>query len=113
MLPQQQQFYCSKSYANAENRLLMKIRSITCFIDPEQPMNARAIALARTFLAAARPAFESAGYEVQTARLATVPFPYLAAGLDDRGIIDLACALEQAAREQGYDYISLGSGAAR
>ena len=86
----------------------MKIRSITCFIDPEQPMNARVIALARTFLATARPAFESAGYEVQTARLATVPFPYLAADLDNRGIIDLACALEQAAREQGYDYISLG-----
>jgi hypothetical protein len=60
------------------------------------------------FIATARPAFQSLGYEVQTARLATIPFPLLLAKGGAHGLLRVAQSLEQAAKEMGYDYISLG-----
>jgi hypothetical protein len=86
----------------------MKIRSITCFVDLEQPINPAVLPVGARFLSAARPAFVNAGYEVQTARLATVPFPYFTAGLDLPAIVDLVHSLEKAALEQGFEYLSLG-----
>lgn len=86
----------------------MKIRSITYFFNPLVPSQATALRQAEAFLKAARPAFESAGYEVQTARLATVPFPHLLPQLHLPALLDLAQDLESAGRSAGYDYISLG-----
>lgn len=55
----------------------MKIRSITYFCNPRYPFRAEVLQEAGRFLQAARQAYEAAGYEVQTTRLATVPFPEL------------------------------------
>jgi len=91
----------------------MKIRSITYFCNPGWPLENSALQQARAFIEGARPAFEAAGYEVQTTRLATPPFPLLL-GLQDQQEVSLAEALqlvqayEAAARQCGYDYISLG-----
>jgi len=60
------------------------------------------------FIALARPAFESAGLEVQTARLATIPFSHLLAERDVSEAVRLAQSLERAARLLGYEYISIG-----
>ncbi len=86
----------------------MKIRSITYFCNPGWPLDDEVLSRAGGFAEAARPAFEAADYEVQTARLAAVPFPALLSQPGDQGLVDLAQALEAAARQQGYDYVSLG-----
>lgn len=86
----------------------MKIRSITCFLNPGWPLEIERIHKLGEFLAEARLAFERAGYEVQTARLATVPFPRLLAGRVERDAVQLASELVQLADATGFDYISLG-----
>jgi uncharacterized protein len=58
----------------------MKIRSITYFLNPGWPLNESKLRTAGEFLARARSAYEAAGYEVQTTRLATIPFPTLLNG---------------------------------
>jgi hypothetical protein len=58
----------------------MKIRSITYFLDPGWPLDESRLRAAGDFLARAKSAYEGAGYEVQTTRLATVPFPILLNG---------------------------------
>jgi uncharacterized protein (UPF0210 family) len=55
----------------------MKIRSITYFCNPKWPLDQKKLRAAGNFLEEAKIAFEQSGYEVQTVRLATVPFPQL------------------------------------
>lgn len=86
----------------------MKIRSITYFCDPGWPLEATVLDDAGRFLETARPALEAAGYEVQTSRLATVPFPHLLEEPTPERGVELALTLQQAAGGRGYDYLSLG-----
>ncbi len=86
----------------------MKIRSITFFVNPGWPLNESSLSQAGDFVAAARPAFEAAGYEVQTARLATTPFPKLVSSLDAAEVTEFARQLEQAAAPLGFDYVAIG-----
>jgi uncharacterized protein (UPF0210 family) len=86
----------------------MKIRSITCFIDPSYPLNRQRLKSVGDFLQIARPAFIEAGYEVQSARLATVPFPPLLPELKPGVLTQLAQELEAAAADAGYAYVSVG-----
>jgi hypothetical protein len=86
----------------------MKIRSITYFLDTGWPLDAKALQRAGNFLAAARSAFESAGYQVQSARLATIPFRLMLPEFSPDILARLAQALESAALELGYSYVSLG-----
>ena len=60
----------------------MKIRSITYFCNPKYPLNEKILQKAGKFLAEAKSAYETAGYEVQTTRLATIPFPKLLSSYD-------------------------------
>jgi len=60
----------------------MKIRSITYFCNPKYPLDEKILQKAGVFLAEAKSAYEAAGYEVQTTRLATVPFPILLSSND-------------------------------
>jgi uncharacterized protein (UPF0210 family) len=86
----------------------MKIRSITYFLNTNYPLDTEALLRAGAFLAAARPAFEAVGYEVQTARLATIPFSLMLPSFNPQALVRLAHALERAAADLGYSYISLG-----
>jgi uncharacterized protein (UPF0210 family) len=86
----------------------MKIRSITYFLVPGQPLDKEKLARAGRFARSARPAFQQASYEVQTLRLATIPFPLLFQGLSHAQVIRAARKLEAAAAENGFTYISLG-----
>jgi hypothetical protein len=52
----------------------MKIRSITYFCNPGWPVDEGVLQRAGMFARAAREAFQTAGYEVQTMRLALPPF---------------------------------------
>jgi len=86
----------------------MKIRSITYFCDPGWPLDEKKLRLAAEFLKDARSAFEAADYEVQTTRLATIPFPHL---LGERKIHEtpiLAEKLAQCIQQAGIAYAALG-----
>ncbi|MBN2549564.1 MAG: DUF711 family protein, partial [Anaerolineales bacterium] len=86
----------------------MKIRSITYFLHPGCPLDESELRQAGDFMASARPAFEAAGYSVQTTRLATVPFPDIMPALTADRLIEYARALEEAALALGFEYVSLG-----
>src|SRR3972149_3639565 len=86
----------------------MKIRSITYFCNPRYPLDENVLQKARIFLSDAKSAYESAGYEVQTTRLATIPFPKL---LGEKNINDLpkfAKGLAKAIQQVDIAYASLG-----
>lgn len=85
----------------------MKIRSITCFTPLSQPVDEEAIHSMGDFVAHARQAYESAGFVVQTVRLATTPFSRLPAFGAGMGV-EIGRAMEDAARQAGFEYLSLG-----
>lgn len=84
----------------------MKIRSITCFVNPEWPLNEAVFAHAGELAAAARPIYEAAGYEIQSIRLATIPFPQFLPDL--HAAVEAAQTIEAAAQRFGFEYVSLG-----
>jgi uncharacterized protein (UPF0210 family) len=86
----------------------MKIRSITCFLDPGWPLDNQGIAQMGFVAERGMSAFQQAGYEVQTIRMATPPFPQLFASLDEDGLVEAIQKLEQAAAAQGFAYIAVG-----
>lgn len=86
----------------------MKIRSITYFLNVGWPMKEDRIQAAGIFLSTAKKAFEEAGYEIQTTRIASVPFTRLL-GPDSIGLTPrFAQRLSKAIAENGIDYASLG-----
>jgi uncharacterized protein (UPF0210 family) len=86
----------------------MKVRSITCFIDSCYPLNDLKLKTAGEFLKVAQPAFIEAGYEVQSGRLANVPFSHLLGQKKSTELAELAQELEVTATSLGYAYVSLG-----
>lgn len=86
----------------------MKIRSITCFIDPGWPLRPEVFDRAGSFLSAARPALEELGYEVQSARLALPPFSRFLPPEALEELPALASELEDLALARGFEYLSLG-----
>lgn len=83
----------------------MRIRSITCFIHPRWPLNGLVLQKAGIFAQQAKHAFETAGYPVQTVRLATPPFPEF---LESQDYANAAAQIEILAHSEGFDYVSLG-----
>jgi len=87
----------------------LKIRSITCFLDPGWPLERSRLQRAGVFREAALQAFQAAGYVVQTTRLATPPFPrLLQENFSQAEAQALAQELESAAAQAGFAYLSLG-----
>ena len=86
----------------------MKIRSITYFCNPGYPLEVKTLQKAGQFLSGARSAYEAAGYEVQTTRLATVSFAHLL-GEDNVGKLpELTSQIDELARGLNIGYVSLG-----
>ena len=83
----------------------MRIRSITTFAHPRWPVNRLALQKVGIFAQQAQDAYRKAGYEVQTLRLATPPFPSY---LEPQDYVDAVTALEVLAHSEGFEYISLG-----
>jgi uncharacterized protein (UPF0210 family) len=84
----------------------MKIRSITYFCSPGWPLNEKILRLAGNFLQEARAVFTEVGYDVQTTRLATTPFPQILPKVTDVPV--LARTLGLLLPELGVDYAALG-----
>ncbi len=85
----------------------MKIRSITYFCNPNWPLNESKLREAGDFLTQAKAAYQAAGYEVQTTRLATIPFPRLLNGEVSK-TTQLAQEIESIAKQIEVGYVSLG-----
>jgi uncharacterized protein len=85
----------------------MKIRSITYFCNPKYPLDENALRKAGEFLAQAKSAYKAAGYEVQTTRLATIPFPKLLNGKVDETPF-LAQRMSGMLNQIGVAYAALG-----
>lgn len=86
----------------------MKIRSITYFCTLQHLLDEEALKRAGGFLAKARPAFEAAGYEVQTVRLATNPFPQILKAEVLNDLSKFANQFSAMMKEAGILYASLG-----
>jgi len=86
----------------------MKIRSITYFCNPGWPLKDEKLRVAGDFLAEAKIAYEAAGFEVQTTRLATNPFPRLLGEKKISQTPELASALSRLLPEIGLAYAALG-----
>ena len=86
----------------------MKIRSITYFTNPGWPLERDAIQTAATFIKKAKTAFEDVGFEVQSSRFATPPFPTLLPDCSPEVVTNFAKLLETEASKIGFDYVSIG-----
>ena len=86
----------------------MKIRSITYFCNPTYPLDIKVLQKAGKFLAKARSAYEAAGYEVQTTRLATIPFPRLLSAENIHKLPEYTNQIADLAKQLNIGYISLG-----
>jgi len=72
---------CLRAQEKAMARERPKVRAITAFINLERAQYQEQVADAVKMLKYARTVFESRGYEVQTIRIATQPFPQYTKGL--------------------------------
>jgi hypothetical protein len=86
----------------------MKIRSITYFCNPGWPLDKKKLLSAGKFLAEARTDFEEAGFEIQTTRLATIPFPFILGASKIHETPRLATEISQMLPETGTGYVGLG-----
>jgi len=86
----------------------MKIRSITYFCNPGWPVDVWKIGQAGRFLAEAKSDCEAAGYEVESLRLATVPFLQILGADRIAETPQLAESLGAAIKAEGIAYASLG-----
>lgn len=86
----------------------MKIRSITYFCNPKFPLEEKILQDAGRFLSGAKAAFEAAGYEVQTVRVATVPFPKMLGEKHINELPKFANQLGRAMKDAGIFYAALG-----
>ncbi|MBN2118442.1 MAG: DUF711 family protein [Anaerolineales bacterium] len=86
----------------------MKIRSITYFCNPQYPLDEKVLQKAGQFLSEARSAYEAAGYEVQTVRLATIPFPNLLGAENIGKLPELTSGIADIAGQLKIGYVSLG-----
>ncbi len=86
----------------------MRIRSVTAFAELSYPLEAGTLNAAGDALRNARQALTAAGFEVQTVRLATQPFPAVLANAGPGKVADLAQDIEALAFVHEIDYVGLG-----
>jgi uncharacterized protein (UPF0210 family) len=87
----------------------MRIRSVTIGTNLGYPLRDDHFASLDAFPAQAQALFAKAGFEVQTVRLASQPFPEVVASSGPSAAVQYGCQLEARCRAIGIDYCSLGS----
>lgn len=86
----------------------MKIRSITYFCNPGYPLEEKVLKKAGAFLASAKSAYVAAGYDVQTVRVATIPFPKLLGAEHVNKLLEYTRQIAELAQQLDIAYVSLG-----
>ncbi|MBZ5535639.1 MAG: DUF711 family protein [Acidobacteriia bacterium] len=88
---------------------LFKIRAITAFVSIDPGQVEEAVSGTVQFLERARDRFQAAGFEVQTIRLATQPFPDYTKNMSHRAALELIQKLDRLAVQHHLD-LSIGPG---
>lgn len=88
--------------ARAESR--PRIRAITAFVKIDRTNYKAQLADANEMLQAAKAEFVKAGYEVQTVRITTQPFPQYVKGLSDADALALLDSLDKLAGDDDYAF---------
>lgn len=86
----------------------MKLRSITYFCNPQYPLEETVLRKAGQFLSEARSTYEAAGYEVQSVRLATIPFPRLLGEENVHRLPEVTGEMDAITQQLGIGYFALG-----
>lgn len=86
----------------------MKIRSITYFCNPQYPLEEKVLREAGDFLSKAKSAYEAAGYEVQTVRVATISFAKLLGEKNMDELPKYAEHFSKVMKQAGVVYAALG-----
>lgn len=79
-----------------------KIRAITAFVRLDRQNYKSQIAGALTMLRSAKSEFTSAGYEVETIRITTQPFPEITKGLSVQQALDFFQEYDKLAQKEGF-----------
>src|ERR1051326_4556844 len=79
-----------------------KIRTVTAFVRINRENYRQQIAAALTMLRAAKDEFTKAGYEVETIRITTQPFPEIIKGLSAQQALDFFHEYDQLAQKEGF-----------
>jgi len=93
-------FACFGAFLPALAAEKPKVRAITAFVRIERPRYQAQIREALDILRKAKAAFEAAGYEVQTVRMATQPFPEYIRELQPEEALNFFRALDRLARQE-------------
>src|SRR5438045_1203334 len=88
--------------ANGANPANPKIRAITAFVNLDWRDYQREIADALNMLHRAQVTFESRGYQVQTIRIATQPFPEYIQGMNTQQAVNFFKLLDALAEQQKF-----------
>ena len=80
-----------------------KIRAVTAFVRLDRAQYKTQIAEALVFLRKAKAAYEKAGYEVQTIRITTQPFPEYTKGLSPEQVLAFFRDYDALAVKEGFD----------
>jgi len=79
-----------------------KIRTITAFVRLDRQAYREQIAAALRLLRAAKDQYSAAGYEVQTIRITTQPFPQIVRGMSAPAAVSFFQALDKLAQQEGF-----------
>lgn len=86
----------------------MKIRTITCFYNPILPDSSKTLDQLTRLIEKTRARLNKLGFEVQTVRLATIPFPLMSPTLAVDDVLGMLVPLEKQLSEHGFNYVSFG-----
>jgi uncharacterized protein (UPF0210 family) len=79
-----------------------KVRAITAFVKIDRTQYEKQIATTVAMLRGAKAEFEKGGYEVQTLRVTTQPFPQYVQGLSQKQALDLFTAMDGLSKREGF-----------
>jgi len=91
---------CATPFASAQAK--PRVRAITAFVRIDRQHYQAQMQDALSFLQRARSAYQGAGYEVQTLRITTQPFPEYTRGLSHAQALAFLRGLDELAQKQGF-----------
>ena len=92
--------FCATTFAAAQTK--PRVRAITAFVRIDREQYQAQVQDALSFLQRARSAYQAAGYEVQTLRIATQPFTEYTRGLSREQALAFFRSLDELAQKQGF-----------
>jgi uncharacterized protein (UPF0210 family) len=93
---------CGAAQPSASRASLPKVRTVTAFVRLDRQTYRAQVAEALKMLRSAKDAFAKAGYEVETLRITTQPFPEFIQGLSDEQALEFFREYDKLAQKEGF-----------